>query len=1184
VTTISYRRPEILDRIPLDRHAVIEASAGTGKTFTIEHLVIEILLGTDTRLDQILTVTFTEKATGELRARIRAALENAVSGRLAENETIGPKRPLHPADLDKLRGALIAFERASIHTIHSFCQRTLTELAFHSGARFGVEMVDRESAFHEAFRAELRENLAGAEPLRRLLAQWLEDEQRTIDNLEKLLYEAHWRRYLDTDGPARSADACEALVRSFDAKALKNDYTAAAITRDARAAALAAIDDLARLLGKARRSAEDLIDAVANFDAVRLISPHKVRPGAATKRFPDEMSAQSHAFLYALAWTSAQGSLEVRIADAFLPPIAERLERLKRERGVLDYDDMLRWLWDALSGPQGEQLSEVLRSRFRYGLIDEFQDTDDVQWKIFHRIFVESPGENFLHLIADPKQAIYAFRGADVFAYLAAREELVTGKGSAEKVPLIENFRSTKLMIDAINKILDQDAPFFTGEIKYDNPVTCGRKRMRATRAGKPLAPITLLKVQSASSIDARQLRAALGRKIAATLKKIIAGDKHAIEISDASDKRRTVGARDIMILTRSGADGEEIAGHLRDAGVPFAFYKQEGLFQTPQAGDILDLLRAIAEPHRRSRRLKAWATPFFDVPLRELGRLDELHGAHPLVARLLDWHALAKEERFAELFDALVQQSGLAPRALLLDSGRRELTNYEHIFEVLLGEALGGHLSLAEIIERLASWIAERAQPAGENPNTQRLESERCAVQILTVHKSKGLEADVVVLFGGFFKGWKRQNIEVFHDGHRGRHLALGADAQKVEKDSIDREIDEDDQRLLYVAITRARAKLYLPFLPEKSIGDKFNGFYRWLNDRLKQLAGADGGADLPRDLFEIEPVNAAADSDEAAGAAASELLSDWTPPAALLDDGHDSEPEETFRALAARHAALEVRSYTSLQQSARTAADDVEPPAFKTDLDAPGTADEPADLAGGPAVGIFLHEVIERLDLGALAQARDLESWRDAPSVRELFESAMRRHQVENDRAWWLRGSEIVFNALRSPIAVGGETIESLAACPSTREMDFTFPIPARGHRLLESLRGGDGWRLERGVLVGVVDFVFRHGGRTFFADWKSDRLQSYEPADVERHVGEHYALQALIYTVGVVRLLGIASEREYDDRFGGLLYIFIRGVTPDNAGRRGVYFHRPRFEEVAAYERQLMNPLTAASAARL
>jgi exodeoxyribonuclease V beta subunit len=632
---------------------------------------------------------------------------------------------------------------------------------------------------------------------------------------------------------------------------------------------------------------------------------------------------------------------------------------------------------------------------------------------------------------------------------------------------------------------------------------------------------------------------------------------------------------RDVFILTRTRAEGVEIATYLREVGVPYAFYKRDGLFQTAEAGDLLEVLRAIEDPLDRSRRLKAWNTPLFVVPYEELASADGAGADHELTARLWEWKELARRERFSDLFDALMTQSGLAFRELLFSDSERELTNYQHILEILLEQALVRRLSLAEIIELLSSYAAERAAPPGDDSNVERLESERKAVQIMTVHLSKGLEADVVILYGGFGGFRDRSIAAAYHDrATTERLVALGKDAKSQVEDIIKRERADEDRRLAYVALTRARVKLFLPFLTEGVSKRSPQSYYRFINQRLTSIAG-DADAGKPwRHLF--ESVAVARPDGSPARQDLRDALASFNPPPNLLTI--DTSMDDALRRLSAQRRALEVLSYTALERlGAGESAVEIED--FKIDPAPEGAAPTEDDqLRGGRNVGLFLHEAIERTDVAALAAARDFSEWSARPQAGEVIDSAMRRHQVLDGR-WRNAGMEMVFNALRSPIGAGGVVIEDIASCELSREMEFVFPIPERTHPLLTQAADAD-WRIERGVLIGFVDIVFRHKGKTYFADWKSDRLMNYEPESVRSHVEINYALQAKIYTLGVVRLLGIRDQAAYEARFGGLLYIFLRGIVPDGGGARGIYFHRPRWDEVVSIEAELMNPRAAAA----
>jgi exodeoxyribonuclease V beta subunit len=1153
MSATEYNRPAILDQILGGGHKVIDASAGTGKTFTIEQIVIDLLRTGAAQLDQILIVTFTEKATAELRSRIRATIEGVLSGQ-------------NSAEVERrLNDALASFHRAPIHTIHSFCRRMLTELAFDSGVRFGLDLASGRLEFHAALRAELRERLKSDVRVARLVGEWLSDEGGTADELEELLWQAHSQRYLRTAGHSLNQRALTDLANVFDAKVLVGAYQLAAITDDARIDAIAATGELELIINQAKASSALLAESLSDFEFDRICSPPKTRKRIGKRKFPDELPDEAQTIIKTVERAGATLDIEQRIVDELLFAVVNRMDARKRERGTLDYEDMLKWLADALDGPRGKSLAATLRERYRVTLIDEFQDTDELQWKIFRQVFVEGGESNRIYVIGDPKQAIYGFRGADVHAYLEACREL--SKSGATTVHLRENFRSTSDMIDACNLIFDQGAtqPLFNGDIIYSHPVTCGHPALRAIAAnGRPIAPVALLKFQPRSDRYkfSRRMREAIGTRIAQEIRRIILDPEHAIEICDEGKDPRRISAKDIYVLTRTNRDSAEISKYLRRAGVPYAFYKQDGLFQTREAAHILDLLRGIDEPGRRSHRLKAWATPFFAVDYGDLGRLDDARNSQRMLDLLFEWRTLAEGERFADLFDALLHQSGLVERLLLLSDNRCELTNYEHIFEILTQQASRHGVSLGEIIELLDSYISMCATPPGDDSNVQRVEGERDALQIMTIHKSKGLEADVVALYGGFFASTQPDPVSIYHSGNE-RRLVIGKPARDMVKIEIANEKAEENQRLLYVALTRARAKLILPFVPSDTLTQDLRGSYKQLNDRLRTL---DREAQL-KTLFETETVvvSASTGSTVTPGNVKTALdekaLCDW-----LESTSQTVGIAGELADLSDTHRGLIIESYTSLQAA--------DPEDFKTSVDAIDARADNLDLPGGRHVGIFLHEAIEKLDFKSFGDAPDLKSWMALDDVRELFASIMRRHGVDDPR-WLDRGRELVFNTLTSRVALGETMLEGgLRRLPAVREMEFAYPIPEEHHTRLGA--GPDGaWTVGRGYIKGFIDFVFKRDELMYFADWKGDLLPSYEPAAVAQHVDRHYRLQARIYSVGIVRLLAIHNERDYDARFGGLLYVFLRGVTHPGDGKAGFYFARPSWSEIVSYESELMNP---------
>ncbi len=792
---ILYPFPAELAQIPLDRSAVIEASAGTGKTFLIEHLVVDRLVRGETRIEEMLVVTFTDRAATELRRRIRSLIQTVAgadrtTGELPFAWTIDDRAR------ERLTAAAAALEGASISTIHAFCQRVLTEQAFAGGRLLLQQSIESRGAFAAAFAEVLRQELA-VDPAH---APYLEAYLArgggggSVESLEALLYRAHqlrasWGTPLD---PERIAVAAGRLARLAPPEIEAACAGLHAQTAKAVAARLSALYQAARRLE-------------ADGDTARFLAALDVGKEDLLAFVVDRLGRRTASDVSALVEDLAEVAipLEAAAAQLFVPPVAARLAARKRAAGLYDFDDMLTLVAEALRGPGGENLIATLRNRYKLAIVDEFQDTDKVQWEIFRTIFDDGAGRP-IYLVGDPKQAIYGFRGADVTTYAEARDALA---GGAEPHHLTRNFRSTRPIIDGYNAILDQSAapPFFDHEdVKYDPPVTFGRSDDANPPSGAPAAAITLLRVTAndeVARLPMRSVREGLAQAVAGEIAQLLAG----------TDPPRP---SEIFVLTRTWVEAKAAAVALAARGLPAVIYNQEGLYLSPEARQVRDLLRAVADPRDPAKRLRAWLTPFFGLSLADLPAATAADGDHPLYARLFAWHVVAAREPLGRLYARILEESGVLLRECFLGESARRLVNIRHLFEVLGAEDARAARPLGDVVRRLSALGGKLVTPAPEEGNVQRLESDRDAVQIMTMHKAKGLEADVVFLYGGFSPS-PNKGVRQYTVG--GARLATaGRPRKNALADLIKRERASEDQRLFYVALTRARRLLYLPFSGE--------------------------------------------------------------------------------------------------------------------------------------------------------------------------------------------------------------------------------------------------------------------------------------------------------------------------------------------------------------------------------
>ncbi|HEV8629653.1 MAG TPA: UvrD-helicase domain-containing protein [Thermoanaerobaculia bacterium] len=1151
-------RPALLAAIPRQGHVVLEASAGTGKTYTLEHLVIDLLLTHGVPVERMLVVTFTEKATEELRERVRTKLRQLAAGQGDEGDA-GDGWTLDADARQTLADAAVRFDAATISTIHGFCQRVLTEHSFAHRRLFEQRLIDGREMFARGFRTVISRQLGAGGGWRDQLLSWLRHGNE-LAQLEKLVADAVRQRgeLTPTWDPAALVAAARAFLEACSDPLLVRAHAAAAVPARERAdhdprpavAAFVASGD-AEALGTAlrewgRKKGQRRGDERRHWTALRQGLASLAGDAAAAR---------------ALAAFDALGDLAApplaALVGGLRQAVGDWLRDQKRSLGLYDFDDMLLHVREALCGPQADPgLVAALRARWDVGLIDEFQDTDEVQWDIFRTLFLDGDAGRRLFLIGDPKQAIYGFRNADVHTYVRARREVVAGGGRL--VPLLANYRSTPELIDACNRMFATG--FFTGDLASFAPAVAGGERRVAHEGdGTPLSPLVVVRLRR----EGKPPRIADARAALATW---IAGEARRLVESEATfgveGQEQPLRYGDLMVLARTGAGAKEVAEALRQQGVPHVLFGQEGLLATPEAANVRRVLAAIAAPADPAARLQALLTPFFAVPLGELAGCRELPETHPLVARLLDWAALAEDRRYPALFRRLLRDSGLVRRLLVSREGERELTNFQHVFDLLLEEAARSPAPLPELVARLSGWIAGTSGPPGFDRDVQRLEPARDAVQLLTMHKAKGLEAPVVFVAGLGGQAPQGESLRVYHRGDE-RRLHLGKDPVGEVAEAIEAEEAEESQRLYYVALTRARARLYLP-----DACCRKGTPWRLVEGRLDALlaAGAPG--------FTVRQLECAPAAEPALP-----VPRQWTFDPAWLVTPPD--PAAALAPLRRRHAGRLLTSYTRIRRGALAAAAVAAGDAAVEELTPPGLPPPPpGELVGGRGTGIFLHRLLEELEPEAVRAAPDLAAWMAAPAVLPTVRRVAMELGIAD--ASLAPACRLVWSALRTPLMVDGLALP-LGLCEAQRravEMELVFPIPEDWHpRLGEAPpAGGEApFRAGRGFVQGVVDLVFEHGGRTYFVDWKTDRLASWSAAALGAHVDASYALQARLYALGVLRLLGLAGPADHEQRFGGLLYCFLRGMgflggMEAGAGDAGVYFARPSWDELRRWEDEL------------
>lgn len=1194
-----------------DGITLLQASAGTGKTFKIAHTLLRLVAEEAVPVERIVVVTFTNAATAELRDRVRRRLQSAWRAMVARaaDETVEGLDEVLEAWLEsapeeatgRLRQALVDFDDASIMTIHGFCNRALARHAFESGAAFDEELVGDVVGLLDEVVVDFWTRLVVDAPADLLpaLAAGGVDRKALLDLAKKVV---------DPDRPVLPLERIEAPLPDLEP------------WRDALAAARVAWMDRGKgavelllgsdaILGRAKKGSGSYPpgrtrDNAAAMDTwcrndpaliasvapeVHYFSPQAVesatREGHASPEHPlfDALQAyvDEHERLHPqmVAWVL---ELKKELVDA----VRSEVPLLLRRRHVRTYDHMLRMLRDALQDPDRKAaLVEALRRDYEVALIDESQDTDPVQWEIFYTAF-----GGRLCLVGDPKQAIYGFRGADVHTYRRA------ARMKDHEDTLDRNFRSDPLLVEAVNHLFGREGvrrPFGTEEIPFE-AVKPYHEEARLLGDERPPFELRFMPRKGAK-IRQRFINYHFTRD---NLPGVVADDiaaelRRGLSIRQSSGGERQVGPSDCAVLVRSHNEARDIQAALRKRGIPSISRDGRSVLDTDEARELDRILSAILDPQTGVRA--AMTTPILGRTGSEVAALQAEEGAWSEVRRRFRrWYELWAEQGIAVMLRDLLDAEGVGTRLLRQGAGR-SLTNLLHIGELLHHAAL--HEQLGPV--GLLSWLRRGGPGVDPDEAALRLESDADAVHVVTMHSCKGLEYPLVwcpsLWRSGFLSATDEMHLR-FHDPAADFDLRLdiGSPDKDAHIEFAKEEQLQEDLRLLYVALTRARHRCVvyqgacafssaLAYILHQDPGDA--------EDELAKRAFGRLNSD-ERMITQLEALA------EHPGIMLSHV--DWGAPAA---PGWSPPPDDAPLVARSIHRnAPPDRWWRRASFSSMTRGVSPTHPSPHRDLDGdsevdpeePLPASEPEvplhDMPGGTRVGTMLHRIFELHDF---ARPEEL-----APLVgREL---AARGFEPE----WFPRVTAGVQAVLDTPLDEQGIELSNLSEAQRLDELEFVLPVrggfgadgstfsvndlaevfdaPDAPEGYAKRLRGL-AFLPVRGFLVGSIDLFFEHGGRFYVVDYKSNRLgarwSDYAPdALVHEMVVSNYMLQSHLYTLAAHRFLARRIEGyEYEKHFGGAFYLFLRGMAPEHGPASGVYADRPAFSLV----QRLDELMTGASA---
>ncbi len=1176
---------------------LIEASAGTGKTYTLAELYLRLILEKGLTVDQILVVTYTKAATQELRDRLRQKLVDARDALLdlLDPTDIEPIKRLISAEEKAtasrhLNLAIQSFDEAAIFTIHGFCQRVLGDFAFESGLPFELELVGDDVALLQAATDDFwrREVVtAGKDTVAYLVAK-----NETPESLLKSVRNLIGKPYLiylpvvvlDVEQSAAEAQVQfervqtlwpqerEAVIETLNDTALLSQasYKPAKVKEVLQA--------LESLLAKTRLPSIIFKD-FAHFTQTKI--------GGAVKKgheLPECRFWSACDRLLELC-TQRQTSMELQrqqLRVKLLTYLQETLPQRKQQQQTQSYDDLLLNLEQALNGKQGDWLVEQLRNQYPAALIDEFQDTDPIQYASFNQIYAESGLATFL--VGDPKQAIYSFRGADIFTYLRAKE-------SAQHIhTLTTNWRSHPKLVAAINTLFTrQNEPFYYQNIPFQ-PVGAAREGGEALLIdGKGQAPFQILwakgKLKESGKNKGKELLSKgemtliavneTVNEITHLLNRSVEGN---VQLYDQkSEKLALLMGGDIAVLVRNSKQGAAIQKALQARGINSVQQGKDNIFESDEAQQLERILLAIAQPSNASRVKAALVTSLWGVSavaLYELEQDDQQWQA--ILDVFYELHQLWQQYGFMRMFRQWMMRISVQQHSLTFPNGERILTNLNHLIELIQTHASEQKTGMEETLH----WLSAHRQSVDPNDETGqlRLESDAQLVKIITIHKSKGLEYPLVFcpfLWDANLRAKKNEVINFYRAEDKQGYVAFSEPDLSEAAVIATQEEQAEDRRLLYVALTRAKERCVIVWGPayyQQGAHVTDAALFDLLHPNLTDLDGAQMQADLEMLVAEnAETMSIATINNDK-----------------VIDYQSDTESESV---LAARtfNGTIQppwlIGSFSGLTRASSNY-HDVELP----DYDAHQTAERMSvstqastelnrfSFPRGAQAGVCLHALFEYWDFTS----------QDTEAMQILVGRTLLQYGFDDEK-WSDVACQWLSEVLATPLDDSRLRLADLTPAKRLDELEFYFPVADLTVKNLQqallpmldqdaplaTVINRLSFSTLSGFMKGFIDLVFEHKGRFYVVDYKSNHLgdsaADYQADAMDNAMISHdYPLQYAIYSLALHRYLKLRMP-DYDpeQHFGGVYYLFIRGMHPawcqgqaqgQVGSRAGVFFDKP------------------------
>jgi exodeoxyribonuclease V beta subunit len=1150
--------------------SLIEASAGTGKTYTIAMLVLRLVVEQDAPIDKVLVVTFTKAATEELKDRIRSRLadakralaghadvtENTISTWLAQVNL--------PLEIIKRRLdlALLDIDQAGIFTIHGFCQRVLREHALASGQLFDAELTDDLAAIKQACAddfwrrhiqnrtaweiAVLTKDIKSPDALLGSINTVSDDALVYPDEqpLDSALAEL---KQLADIAKTKLANCAQKVEAQFSGNQFKASYQAT-------------FTEYCSELG------EWFQGNTLHFpsaEALSLLTYNGLLDGLNGTQFrsnkaqtSDERKAEFLASIqldtepFDVLAAKAQ-QITVALRRSLLEILRVELDKQLEQINLWSFDNLITHLAKALAGERSLQLIGELRQRFNAALIDEFQDTDNNQWHIFSSIFAAD--SHYLVLVGDPKQAIYKFRGADIYSYLEAQNQ------AQHRYTLRHNWRSHPHLVASVNRLFQREQAFLLPDIAF-NPTQAACSEDDGTLHYKGIACASIMLWQLPESSSKKGFWHPNGSDAAQAIRIAVANEIVELLNGDyklqfrPNAKNRKLQPQDIAILVRANKHAREYQETLRLAGVPSVLNSTESVFASEEAGYLYTLLQAVAHPGDINLLGQTLALSWFGYDGQALYQtLNNESEIDNILARYLGYYQSWQQAGVMTMMQSLMKLENIASVLSKSMLAERRLTNLQHVLELLQQAVIDESLGIHKTLNWLKTAITKAQGNTGSSENQQlRLERDADAVKIITMHRAKGLEYSVVFcpyLWQGGHRSNDKNPSVVCHlpdtKSDNSNRLIVDLGSAELEKHQTQAQFEEraEDLRLAYVALTRAKYRCYVAWANVRSEDKANESALAWLLDFADQ--------DFSGQQAVFQSLQ---QQDEQAFSYLLLEVSDTI-------TGSYQQPEKHSNLLAKKrrrslYTDWQMSSYTAL--SALSLSDSPELPDDKAREDQYPTSNTIHPLPAGAHTGNVVHELLENIPFIDLANKRNISVLRD---------KACQRYGLRLEQPDVI--DELLHKTVTTPLALNDPqfSLMNLPEAQCLKEMPFYLSLPSFNTQKINGILLGDptfqplSHKQMSGFLTGFIDLICEYGGRYYVMDYKTNSLPDYQTETLIQAMREHnYGLQYWLYCVVLHRYLTHRQpDYSFARHFGGVRYLFVRGMESDVA-TSGVFQDNP------------------------